>query len=165
MNLFRPLLILRMQTNKVHVNHAKRIAHIVLKVVLFLLLFVIVLFLLLLTPPVQKFATARAENFLEKKLKTKVEIGGISIGLPRKVILSNIYLEDQTKDTLISGAIIKANIELFKLISGEVQVNDLQLKDITAKVKRVLPDTAFNFQFIVDAFAHQQTTVVNIQTS
>ncbi|MBD0294927.1 MAG: translocation/assembly module TamB [Flavisolibacter sp.] len=134
----------------------KRIARILLKVVLFLLLFAIVLFLLLLTPPVQKFATGLAENFLQKKLQTRVEIGSISIGLPKKVVLNDIYIEDKTKDTLIAGGTIKANIELFKLFNNEVKINDLQLKNITAKVKRVLPDTAFNFQFIIDAFVTEQ---------
>jgi hypothetical protein len=149
-------------TTTTHTNTrtpVQRIARVILKTILFLLLFVVVLFLLLLTPPVQRFATIQVENFLEKKLKTKVEIGSISIGLPRKVVLHDIYLEDQTKDTLISGGTIKADIELLKLFSNEVQINNLQLDDITAKVKRVLPDTAFNFQFIVDAFATQKKAV------
>ena len=46
---------------------------------------------------------------------------------------------------------------MFKLLSNEVQINSLQLTDITAKIKRTLPDTVFNFQFIVDAFMTQQT--------
>jgi hypothetical protein len=79
----------------------KKIGSILLKVVLGIFLLVIVLVLLLLTPPVQRFAVNKAENFLEKKLGTRVEIGGISIGLPRKVVLSNIYLEDKTRDTFI----------------------------------------------------------------
>jgi uncharacterized protein involved in outer membrane biogenesis len=141
-----------MQAEKKTMTGLQKTARIIIKVVLFLLLFVVVLFLLLLTPPVQRFATTKVENFLEKKLKTKVEIGNISIGLPRKVVLSDIYLEDQTKDTLISGGTIKADITLFKLLSSEVEINSLQLNDITAKVKRTLPDTAFNFQFIIDAF-------------
>jgi translocation and assembly module TamB len=146
-----------------HRTPLQRVARVLLKIVLFLFLFVVLLFLLLLTPPVQRFATNQAERYLEKKLKTRVDIGSISIGLPRKVVLHDVYIEDQTKDTLIAGGTIRANIELFKLFSNEVRVNDLQLDDITAKVKRVLPDTAFNFQFIVDAFATQQNA--NADTS
>ncbi|HUP12837.1 MAG TPA: hypothetical protein VM187_11505, partial [Niastella sp.] len=87
---------------------------------------------------------------------TEVEIGGVSIGLPRKVVLNNIYIEDKTHDTLLYGGSIKADIALLKLISGEVNVKEVRLTDITAKIKRVLPDTAFNFQFIIDAFAPAQ---------
>ncbi|MFN2440462.1 MAG: AsmA family protein, partial [Chitinophagaceae bacterium] len=136
-----------------------------MKIVLFLLLFLVILFLLVLTPPVQRFATTKVENYLEKKLKTKVEIGSISIGLPRKVVLNDIFLEDQTKDTLIAGGTIKADITLFKLLSNEVEIHSLQLKDITAKVKRTLPDTAFNFQFIVDAFVTEQVKTDTAQTA
>lgn len=142
-----------MHTQGTAINYPQKIARILLKVILFIFLFVVFLFLLLLTPPVQRFATTRVENYLQKTLKTEVEIGRISIGLPRKVVLRDVYLEDRTKDTLISGGTIKADIALLKLLSGEVIVKDIQLTDVTAKVKRILPDTAFNFQFIVDAFA------------
>ncbi|MER3463382.1 MAG: hypothetical protein C4329_02125, partial [Chitinophagaceae bacterium] len=64
----------------------------------------------------------------------------------------DVYMEDQTKDTLIAGGTIRANISLFKLFSNEVEIKEIELQDITAKVKRLLPDTAFNFQFIANAF-------------
>lgn len=151
----------RMQEEKTAINYPQKIARIILKVILFLILFIVVVFLLLLTPPVQKFATTKVENFLENKLQTKVEIGRISINLPRKVALENVYIEDRSKDTLLSGGSIKANIELFELLSNRVEVKSIELTDITAKIKRLLPDTTFNFQFIVDAFAPAQTTPVD----
>src|SRR5215218_9765970 len=134
-----------------------RIARIVGKTILFLLLFIIIIFLLILTPPVQRFLTGKVENYLEKKLQTRVEIERISFGLSGDISLENVYIEDRTKDTLVSGGSIKANIHFMKLFSNEVQVEGIELKNITAKIKRILPDTAFNYQFIVDAFATEQT--------
>lgn len=151
----------RMQEEKTAINYPQKIARIILKVILFLILFIVVVFLLLLTPPVQRFATTKVENFLENKLKTKVEIGSISIGLPRKVSLQDVYIEDLSKDTLVYGGSIKANIEIFKLLSNRVEIKSVELTDITAKIKRQLPDTTFNFQFIVDAFAPAQPTPVD----
>ena len=133
-------------------NYVRRTARILMKIILFLLLFVFIIFLVALTPPAQQFATNKVESFLQKKLKTKVEIGSISVGLTGRVNLNNIYVEDQTKDTLILGGNIEANITIRKLFSNEVEVKDLSLDKITAKIKRVLPDTVFNFQFIADAF-------------
>ena len=92
---------LPMQTEKKSLTGLQRTARIFLKVILFLLLFVVAVFLLLLTPPVQKFATGKIENFLEKKLQTKVEIGSISIGLPRKVVLTKHLCRRQGKRHLI----------------------------------------------------------------
>src|SRR5687767_3477257 len=101
-------------------NYVRKAARILLKVILFLLLFVVVLFLLILTPPVQRFATGKVESYLQKKLKTRVEIGSIGFTLSGKVNLKNIYVEDQSKDTLIAGGNIKANVTLGKLLSNEI---------------------------------------------
>ena len=138
-------------------GYAYKIAHALLKVVLFILLFIVLLFLLLLTPPVQRYATTKVESYLRNKLKTRVEIGSIGFGLSGNVNLNDIYIEDQTKDTLLSGGSFKANVNIGKLFSNEVEIKDVALEDITAKIKRVLPDTVFNFQFIVDAFVTEQT--------
>lgn len=156
-----------MQTETNHNNRSglQRVARVILKTILFLLLFIVIIFLLVLTPPVQKFATGRIENYLEKKLKTRVDIGRISIGLPQKVLLQDVYIEDLTKDTLLSGGEIRANIALFKLLSNEVAVKSIELSDMTAKIKRVMPDTTFNFQFIIDAFAVPQTQDTAAQTA
>ncbi|HEY0751379.1 MAG TPA: hypothetical protein VGD26_09490, partial [Chitinophagaceae bacterium] len=146
-----------MQTEKRKIAGVQRTARVLLKIILFLFLFFVFIFLLLLTPPVQNFLTIRVENYLEQKLQTKVEIGRIAVTLPNKLSLRDIYIEDQSKDTLLAGGEIKARINFFQLFENELRVKDIQLSDIIAKVKRELPDTTYNFQFIVDAFATEQT--------
>lgn len=131
---------------------ASRVARILLKTILFLLLFIVIIFLLILTPPVQQFLTGKVENYLQQKLGTPVRIGGISFGLSGNVSLHDIYIEDQAKDTLIAGGTIRSNISISKLFSNEIQIKDIELQNVTAKIRRVLPDTVFNFQFVVDAF-------------
>ncbi len=142
-------------TEKRKINYPRKIARIFLKIILFLFLFIILIFLLVLTPPVQRFLTSKVENYLENKIKTKVEIGRIAFGLSGKVSLTDVYFEDRNKDTLLSGETIRAQINFMKLFSNEVEVKDIELQNITAKIKRVLPDTVFNFQYIVDAFVTQ----------
>lgn len=154
-----------MQTDLHHKPIALKIARILLKTVLFLLLFVVVVFLLILTPPVQQFLTGKAENFLENKLQTRVDIGSVGFGLSGRIHLQDVYIEDRTKDTLVSGGTIKARLALFKLFKNELEINDLVVENLTAKIKRVLPDTTFNFQFIVDAFAAPTTTVDTTTTA
>lgn len=154
-----------MEKEKKPANYPRKIARIFLKSLLFLFLFVVFIFLLILTPPVQRFMTGKVESFLQKKLQTKVEIGSISFGLSGNVNLKDVYIEDKTKDTLLSGGLVKANLNFLKLLSNEVHVKDLELQNITAKVKRILPDTVFNFQFIVDAFVPKTQTVDTTQTA
>ncbi|MCW3119660.1 MAG: translocation/assembly module TamB, partial [Chitinophagaceae bacterium] len=130
-----------------------RIIKIMLKTVLFFLVFFVVLVLLVQTAPVQDFIREKAVTWLEKKLNTRVAVGKIYIDFPKDVVIENLYLEDRNKDTLLSGGKIKADITLFKLLSSQIEINEVYLESITAKVKRELPDTIFNFQFILDAFA------------
>ncbi|HEV7621764.1 MAG TPA: hypothetical protein VGO09_08530, partial [Flavisolibacter sp.] len=147
-----------MEKEQHHTNYLKKTGRIVLKTILFIILFILLIFFLIFTPPVQRFLTSKVQNYLENKLHTKVQIGSISFGLSGKINLENIYIQDQTRDTLISGGAIKAHLNLFKLFSHEVDVKDLELQNITTKIKRILPDTTFNFQFIVDAFTGKSTT-------
>ncbi|GAB4092608.1 translocation/assembly module TamB domain-containing protein [Flaviaesturariibacter terrae] len=141
----------------IHRTPLQRIARILLKTVLGLLLLVVVLALLLLTPPVQRWASHKTASYLSNKLHTRVEIGSIRIGLPRLVTIENLYMEDRTHDTLIAGGRVHANIDLFRIFSNEIAIKDLQFENITAKIKRVLPDTVYNFQFVVDAFMGEQS--------
>ena len=135
-------------------NPWKRAGRIVLKTVLFLILFVEILVLLIQTGPVQNFLRGKTVAYLQKKLQTKVEVGKIRVRFPRNIILENIYVEDRQKDTLLSGGNVKLNLDILGFIFyNEIDIKSASLENITAKFKRQLPDTVFNFQFVVDAFS------------
>ncbi|MEO8117105.1 MAG: hypothetical protein ABI653_05595, partial [Bacteroidota bacterium] len=61
-----------------------------------LLLFILVLIAIQI-PAVQNFARGKIVTYLEKKIQTKVEIGKLSIDFPKRIVLENIYFEDQAK--------------------------------------------------------------------
>ncbi|MEJ7766787.1 MAG: translocation/assembly module TamB domain-containing protein [Chitinophagaceae bacterium] len=137
----------------------KKIGRILFRTVIIIILLLVTLLILIQTPPVQSFVVKKATAYLEKKLKTKVEIGRLFIGFPKNIVIENIYLEDRQKDTLLSGGRIKVDISMLKLLDNEIQVNDVRLERVTAKVTRVLPDTVYNFQFIIDAFGSDTVKV------
>src|SRR5262245_22290296 len=100
-----------------------RIGRIVVKTALFIFLFAVMIVALVLVPPVQNLIRKKVVNYFEKTLNTRVSIGKIYIGLPKKVVIENVYLEDRQKDTLLTAGSLKADIALFKLIKGEVDIN------------------------------------------
>lgn len=134
----------------------KKIGRIILKTFLIILGIVILLLVLIQTPPVQNFLRGKAVTWLQKKLQTRVEVGKLYIGFPKKIVLEGIYLEDRQKDTLFYGGRMKFDVNLWKLLDNELVVQEINLEEITASVKRTLPDTTFNFQFIIDAFASKE---------
>src|SRR4030095_5259878 len=110
------------------------------------------LFLTLLVqlPFVQNIVRKEAVSYLEKKLNTKVAIGHVSIVFPNRIALDDVYVEDRNRDTILSGGTMRVNMNILKLLfRKEVDIKSIKLENVVAKVKRELPDTAFNFQFIL----------------
>jgi translocation and assembly module TamB len=130
-----------------------------------LVLLILVVLLLIQTAPVQNFARKKIVTYLENKLQTKVAISRLDIDFPKMLVLEGVYIEDRTKDTLIAGEKLKVDLDMYKLINSEIQINEINLVGITAKIKRQLPDTIFNYQFIVDAFATPQSTTAKTDTA
>ncbi|BAV10336.1 hypothetical protein FLA_6398 [Filimonas lacunae] len=121
------------------------------------MLFLVVLVLILIqVPAVQQFAKNKVVAFLEKKLKTRVSIGRLDINFPKRIVLEHVYFEDQKKDTLLAGDTIRVDIAMLKLLHSEVALSYLELNGITAHIYRLKPDTVFNYDYIIKAFAGEQ---------
>ncbi len=121
-----------------------------------LLFLIVLIWVLIQTAFVQNFARKKVVTYLEHKLKTKVAIGKLDIKFPTALSLQNVFFEDQSKDTLLYGGEIKVDISMFKLIRNDIEIQEIALNDILLKVKRLPPDSVFNFQFIADAFSSEQ---------
>lgn len=104
-------------------------------------------------PAVQLYLTGKATNYLEGKLKTRVELGGINVAFPKSVVLENIYLEDRKKDTLLYGKRLAVDIGMWALLDNEIAVGSIKINNLTGHVRRTLPDSSFNFDYILDAFS------------
>ena len=129
------------------------------------LVFLVILVLILIqTSFVQNFARKKVVSFLEHKLHTKVEIGKLDVDFPTALSLQNVFFEDQSKDTLLYGGEIKVDIDMFKLIKNDIEIKEIALNNILVEVKKLPPDSVFNFQFIIDAFASEQTKVPQSKT-
>ncbi|MGH7237107.1 MAG: translocation/assembly module TamB domain-containing protein, partial [Candidatus Saccharimonadales bacterium] len=111
--------------------------------------------ILIQVPSVQNLLKDKAVTFIEGKIHTKVAIGHFSLGLPKLIVLEDVYFEDQEKDTLMAGDKLKVDISLFKLLHHEVDVNEIDLEGITLNIKRGA-DSVFNFDYIAKAFAGAQ---------
>src|SRR5580704_2064125 len=131
----------------------RRLLRIVGRTLLTIVLVLLILFFLVQTPFVQNFVRGKAENYLSRKLKTRVRIGGLEVGLFHSVQLKNVYVEDRRQDTLLSAGLIDVRVRMLALLHHHLDIGLVHLVDVTAKIRREGPDTAFNFQFIIDAFS------------
>ncbi|KVV14277.1 translocation/assembly module TamB [Flavobacterium sp. TAB 87] len=129
----------------------QKIIRIVLWCVGIIVAILLLLIVLIQVPSVQNFAKDKAVTFLEGKIKTKVAVDHISIRFPKKIILEGFYFEDQKKDTLLSGKRLEVDIDLFKILNHQIEINSFLLENTTANISRN-KDSVFNFDYIIKAF-------------
>lgn len=118
-------------------------------------LVLLVIFLIRL-PSVQNYIAGKVAHYLETKIGTPVDIGYVNITFPKKLVLENVYFEDQSKDTLIAGEKLAVDINMLKILKNTIEIQELDLEGITAKIKRSAPDGNFNFDYILKAFASEK---------
>lgn len=146
-----------------------RFGRVALKTILWIIGSVIALLLLLIflirMSSVQNYVVGKVTNYLENKIGTPVSIGYINITFPKKIVLEDVYFEDQSKDTLLAGEKLLVDINMFKLLKNTVEIQQLELKGITAKINRTLPDSSFNFDYIMEAFASEEESTADADTT
>src|ERR1700754_497553 len=130
----------------------RRLVRIFLKTLLTIFIILVLVLVLIQTPFVQNIARAKVETYPSRKLNTAVRIGGLRINFLHSVTLKDVFIADRQKDTLLSAGLIDVNLYVLGLLHNNLDIKKVQLGDLTVKIKRELPDTAFNFQFIIDAF-------------
>ncbi|SEL84047.1 translocation/assembly module TamB domain-containing protein [Parapedobacter koreensis] len=117
---------------------------------------VLLIFVLIRIPAVQNYVVQKVTTYLENKIKTPVRIARVRIDLPKMLVLEDIYFADQSGDTLLAGEKLRVDISMLKLLKNTVEIGRIDLQGITAKINRTLPDSAFNFDYIINAFVTEQ---------
>ncbi len=130
-----------------------------------MLVLVCLLYIYISTPAGKRMIKNKAQSYLQNKLKTKVVIGSLTYSLPSSIEIKNIYLEDEKKDTLFYGESVSVDIKMLQLIWGNTSIQKVALKNIFVNVNRPEKDSAFNYQFIIDAFTSKSNTPASKDTT
>lgn len=117
---------------------------------------ILLVFVLIRIPAVQNYVVHKVTSYIENKIKTPVRIARVSLDLPKMLVLEGVYFEDQSRDTLLAGEKLRVDISMLKLLNNTVEISQINLVGITAKINRTLPDSAFNFDYIIQAFVGEQ---------
>ncbi|GAA3767037.1 translocation/assembly module TamB domain-containing protein [Flavobacterium ginsengiterrae] len=144
--------------NKKPVYFLKKTLRILLWCAVSVVALLLLVIILIQVPSVQNFVKDKAITFLHKKIKTKVSLDKIFIKFPKDVVLEGFYFEDQKKDTLLAGKRLEVDVDLFKLVSSELEINSVSLENTTANISRN-KDGVFNFDYIIKAFESKEPKV------
>ncbi|SHH79616.1 translocation/assembly module TamB domain-containing protein [Flavobacterium defluvii] len=144
--------------NKKTIHYVKKTLRVLLWCVVFVVALLLLLIILIQVPSVQNFAKDKAITYLHKKIKTKVTLNRIAIKFPKDVVLEGFYFEDQKKDTLLAGNRLEVDVDLFKLVSSELEINSVKLQNVKANISRN-KEGVFNFDYIIKAFESKEPKV------
>lgn len=139
-------------------NYIKKFFKAILYILLGLVSLNILIYIALSIPAVQQFVLGIAVDKLKSITKTEISIDRIQLKLFYNVGLEGIYVEDQSKDTLLYAQNLEVDISPWRLLHKTLQVNNIELEDFKINVSQKTPESDFNFQFLIDAFASDSTT-------
>ena len=107
---------------------------------------------LLQVPYYQKKIAEITTNYLEKKIGTTVQIERIEFQPFNKLILKNVFLEDQNGDTLLTAKRIAAGFDFLPLFRQKFHFSSAQIYTFSLNLSKKTEDSPLNIQYIIDAF-------------
>ena len=105
---------------------------------------------------VQTAAVKLATDELSRGLNTTVRVGAVQYQFPMRITLSDIYIEDQKRDTLLYVKQLYTRFSPLALAEKELRFPSIDLDGVRADVHR-LPNGEYNYMFLVRAFASNDT--------
>jgi hypothetical protein len=120
------------------------------------ILLVLLVGILIYVPPIQNFIRGKAVDYLEKETGTHVELEHFNLRFPLGLTLEGFQIDDLHGDTLLRVGALKANVHPGSLIRQRIVISHVTLEGGRAYIHQD-PDSVFNFDFLVDAFATPDT--------
>ncbi len=127
-------------------------------VVLFLVLSIGSIIYFIRKPSVQTQVTNWVTQSLSDKLQSRVSIGYVDIDFFNTIVLREVLLLDRQEDTLLHTQELRLDIELFSLFDRKFKIQALRLKDTYVGMLRKQGQEDFNYEYIADAFASNDTS-------
>ncbi|MDR0834559.1 MAG: translocation/assembly module TamB domain-containing protein [Candidatus Symbiothrix sp.] len=131
----------------------KKLIHIVLGTTAALAGLVGLIYLLLWLPPVQQKIKDFALKAVMEKTHNRMSIGKLTFRPFNHLQLENVYVEDLQHDTLLYVSELSASVDSWKLLNNHLLIKSVDLDDFVINVDKNTPDSTYNFQFLIDAFA------------
>ncbi len=86
-----------------------------------------------------------------------VRIGRVEMEWPNRVVLEQLYLEDQQGKELFKALHVSAGVELLPLLERKLVFNTVHLFSPNVHLRKASAGEPLNLQFVIDAFASKDT--------
>ena len=114
--------------------------------------------ILLHIPVVQAYLGDKVGDALSEKFGTKVFVGRVDLGFLNRLIVDDVFMQDQMGKPMIQATRVSAKVDLLDLLKGKIVVTSAQLFGLKANLYKQSADEKPNFQFVLDSLASKDTT-------
>lgn len=121
-------------------------------IILLLFFSIGLLYILFRSYPVQTWIIHQVADYLSDELKTKVKIGSVNIDFFKTAVFENVYIEDQSHDTLFYFRKIKLDFNTYDKVNKKIMLNRLGLEGGKILFGTHKGDTTNNYDFFIDYF-------------
>lgn len=129
------------------------IAHFFKWALLLLLLFFVALVLFVRSALGQNIIKNKVSQFVSQKIDTPFDIGKLYLGFSGDIIIENLYVEDQQKDTLVFSKKLEISTEFLPMITqNKIKIKSVFWDGLTARIDQQDSIKGYNFNYIIDAF-------------
>jgi hypothetical protein len=88
--------------------------------------------------------------------QTKIKVGGVNISLFNKIVLEEVLIEDQSRDTLAYVGKVALGIDSLKLTTKRLHISDITLIDPLVRISKF--NENFNFSFLTGHSSQENTS-------
>jgi hypothetical protein len=144
----------------------RRIAKVLLWLVLLPVILVLLVGILVYVPPIQDLIRGKAVAFLQEKTGTNVSLEHFNLRFPAGLTLEGFHIDDLKGDTLLHVGALKADVSLSSIWQKKIVIGSVSLEGGRANISQNR-DSVFNFDFLTTAFATPDTVAIeqNIDTT
>lgn len=113
--------------------------------------------ILLRIPVIQRKVAYVATQELSDRLHVPVRVGNVDIRWLNRLVLKDLYLEDENGEVLFDANHVSVGFEILPLLDGRLVFSSVRLFGFTFHLNKETQTAPLNLQFLIDAFANKDT--------
>ncbi len=123
-----------------------------------LIVLLLLLILLIRLPAVQSKIVTALTDYVQKKTDTVVTLDRAYISFFTALTLEELYVETPEGDTLVYLGELDVSTNLLSLLDNEINLSHIELHRATINLRRPTVNGDFNYNFLIEAFAAEDST-------
>ena len=105
----------------------------------------------------QSWMKTKANDYLKETLRTHIEIDSVGFDIfGGDIRLFGLEIDDRQKRRMFDMDALEVHADVLPLLDSRVNISSIEIRGLKANLFKERPDTAANYQFVLDAFKKEK---------